>query len=165
MGDGGTTLSRMRTGSACTESRICLDLSKEEAGQQPCLYLKNPSVADGIAKARMCHQRIQPTLIGINDTSAPTVCQGHSACPRHEIGRAQFTVVDEANGHGIGHQWAELFHQIEGQGRASIAWLMVKTQIRIKAHTYQRDHHLFGEQGIEKRQQRIDRVAWGTAVA
>src|SRR5215471_6530295 len=152
-------------GSTCIESWIGFDLSQKEAGQESGLHLKNPSIADSIAKAGMRHQDLQTSFIGVDHTSAPAVRQGDSPGPRDEVRRAQFAVVDEANSYRICHQWAKLFHQIEGQGWTSRAWLVVKTQVRIEAHTHQRNDHLFREQGIEKRQQRIHWIAWGTAIA
>src|SRR5712691_3630580 len=101
------------TDSSCIKSRIGFNLSKEEAGQQPCLYLKNPPVADGITKTWMRHQGVHAPFIGVDDTSASALCQRHSLCPRNEIRRAQLAVIDEADSHRIRHQRAELLHEIK----------------------------------------------------
>src|SRR5256885_13315989 len=91
MGNADSVLSRAYR-SPCTESWIYVDLSEEEAGQQPCLHLKNPPVADRIAKTWMRHQRFQPAFIGIDDASASTLGQCHSSCSRNKIRRAQFAI-------------------------------------------------------------------------
>ena len=63
--------------------------------------------------------------------------------------------VDEGEGEPIGEDGAQFFHQVKGEGGATGAVLMQKTDIGVESHALEGRGDIVGEQDVVKREQGV----------
>lgn len=83
----------------------------------------------------------------------------------HETRRRHFAGVDQRQHGRVGHQRAELLGQVQGQRGPTVARPVIEPQHRIEPGRLHSQSQLLGQDRIEERQQRVDRIAGRPAVA
>ena len=125
------------------------------------------------AKRRLFIKKgVQPLILlpflPSGENGAPRFIAHHHgpAVARFKIRSAQLAAVDQRQRQPVGKRWPEFLHQIKRQAWPPGPVPVQKADCRVEAHTFRGAAAVMGEQGVKKRQQRIDwvqRRAAGTA--
>ena len=127
----------------CDERRVVTNFAGDAAGQQACLDLQHSPIGDTVSKKRVSHQRIHALFVGSIKRFATVGSEGDGLAGADEVAGRNHACVDGRQDGGVSNQWAKRFHQIEGQRRAAITWLMIEAEVRIEADRVADDRQVF----------------------
>ena len=147
------------------EVRRVTAVAADRAGEQPRLNECQLAMAYLLAEERVREFFRLPLLIrrdrglpsGFRKFDRPTLPDG-------KLARFQFSAVEQRKRESLRPR-SELLHQIERERLAAGPIRVQVTDERIEPDGGERRNAVVPEQGVEKRQQAIDGIAWGPAVA
>jgi len=151
--------------SSSDEGCVLRDLAVDVAGKEAGLNLEHATVADPVIEAGVGGQRVHSLLVGAQEAFASLGLQGNGGAHLYEIVGRDHAVVDCDQDGAVCDNGAKRFHEVKGKGRATEARLVIKADVRIKPHGPRGDGEVFCKQGVSQRQERINGVSRGTAVA
>nr|CEI15190.1 hypothetical protein XACB302_8580007 [Xanthomonas citri pv. citri] len=82
-----------------------------------------------------------------------------------EVALVQLPAVDQRQCQALAKQWPEFLCKVQGQAWPSWSVAMQKADCRVQTNRFQGRTAVVGQQGVEKRQQRIEGVARWAAIA
>ena len=111
---------------------------------------KDATIANGIPEDRVGNKGIEATFIGLDDPFSTALGERTGSGTRDEVVGANLSIIDEADGDGIGNEGTKLFHEIECESGSAIARLVVKAEIGIEPDPDKSCDEVFDEEGVEK---------------
>src|SRR5580698_7555114 len=98
----------------------------------------------------MSNQRTHALLIRLEETLSSRCGEVHRLARLHEIFVRDDTIIDATQHGGFRDERSELLHQIQTQRGPPEAWLMVKSQIRIKTNCERGQRAIFRQHTISQ---------------
>src|SRR5579875_3508342 len=144
---------------------VALQLPGYHARYQPRLHFQDTPVTDGVTKQWMRDELLHPPLIPLDDPPPRLIFEGPDRPPPDKVAGTNHVVVDHREHGRIANQRSKLLGEVERQRGSTIMDLMKETDVRIEARRDRGRHAVLEQQGVQERQQRVDRVLRRTAVA
>ena len=151
--------------SASDEDRVIGDLSFHASGQQAGLDFEQAPVADTILEQRVGDKSIHALFVGAVEGLAAFGFQEDGGAGLEEVFFGDHPGVDGLNDGRVGDQGTEGLHEVEGEGGAAEAGLVVEAHHGVEADGVTGDGEVFGEEAVGEGEQGVDGVAGRAAVA
>src|SRR5581483_6965565 len=104
------------------EYGVFTNLSFQHTGQKPGLNFQQSAIGYTIIEQGVRYHRIHSRLVCPEKTFSSRGCQCYRGTDPDKVLRCDHARVDGAQDSRIADEGPERFHQVQGQGRPSIAW-------------------------------------------
>ncbi len=133
----------------------------EDAG----LDFEGAAVGDLVVEDGVADEVVHALFVGEVEAFAPVGGEVDGFAGGDEVVWGDHAVVDGGEDGGVGDEGAKFFHEVEGEGGATGADLVVETEGGVEADGEEGDGAVFCEDGVGEGEQGVDGVGGGAAVA
>ncbi len=156
---------RRSRGSTGHEDGVGGDLAFDDPGQQTDLNFQEAAVADPVFEQGVGDEGVHALLVGTEEAFASGRCKGYGGTGADEIALGDHAGVDGAEDSGVGDEGPEGLHQIECEGGAAVAHLVVEAEVGVKADGVTGQGQVFGQDAVGEGEESVDGVAGRSAIA
>lgn len=139
--------------------------SSENPGEDAELEFDCSAVTDFVVENGVRDQGVDALLVTLEEFFPARGAEIHGPTSGDEVVGGDESVIDGGDHGGLGDQGAKLFHDVEGKGGATVARLMIKSDIGIETDGGGGEGAIFGEETVSEGEKGVDGVGGWTPVS